>query len=132
MDAQPALSPQPSGFEDLLGLEVDELGEELARARLHVRGELTEANGAVHGGVFGAIAQDLVGRATAHALAADDREAVALSNQTSFMRPIFDGQIRAVARRRHRGRSTWVWEVEMIDDQQQLCALSRVTVAIAG
>ena len=40
-----------------------------------------------------------------------------LSNQTCFLRPILDGTIHAVARRRHRGRTTWVWEVEITDDE---------------
>jgi uncharacterized protein (TIGR00369 family) len=53
-----------------------------------------------------------------------------LSNQTSFLRPIVDGTIHAVARRRHRGRTTWVWEVEITDDQGRLCALVRMTIAV--
>ena len=53
-----------------------------------------------------------------------------LSNQTSFLRPIFDGTIHAVARRRHRGRTTWVWEVEITDDEDRLCALVRMTIAV--
>ncbi len=130
MDAQPALSPRPGGFEDLLGLEVAELGGELARGAARVRPQLTDAGGQVHGGVFAAVAQDLVARATAGALAAEGGEAIGLSNQTSYLRPIFSGEIRAVARRRHRGRSTWVWEVAMNDDQDELCAFSRVTVAV--
>jgi uncharacterized protein (TIGR00369 family) len=130
VDAQPALSPQPSRFEDLLGLEVVELSDEAARGRVAVRNELTEASGAIHGGVFGAVAQDLVARATARALAAEAKGAVGLSNQTSFLRPVVEGSICAIARRRHRGRSTWVWEVEMTDDHGRLCALSRVTIAV--
>ena len=130
VDVQAALSPEPGRFEDLLGLDVAEVGEELARARVRVDPQLTEAGGAVHGGVYAAIAQDLAGRATARALAAEGVEAVGLSNQTTLLRPIFHGEIRAVARRRHRGRSTWVWEVDMTDDQDQLCAFSRVTVGV--
>jgi uncharacterized protein (TIGR00369 family) len=130
VDAQPALSPQPGGFEALLGLEVVEVGNERTRGRVGVRDELTEAGGQVHGGVFAAIAQDLVARATARALAAEGREAVGLSNQTSYLRPIFAGEISALARRRHRGRSTWVWEVDMTDEEGHLCAFSRVTVAV--
>lgn len=130
MDARPALSPRPGGFESLLGLEVVELGDELARGRVSVRPELTEAAGAVHGGVLAAIAQDLASRATAGALAPEGRQAAGLSNQTSFLAPISAGEIRAVARRRHRGRSTWIWEVEMSDDQDELCAFSRVTVEV--
>jgi uncharacterized protein (TIGR00369 family) len=131
VDAQPALSPQPSRFEDLLRLEVAELTDEAARGHVAVRTELTEAGGAVHGGVFAAIAQDLVARASARALGAEGRRAVGLSNQTSFMCAVTGGVIDAVARRRHGGRTTWVWEVEMTDDRGQLCALSRVTIAVA-
>ena len=53
-----------------------------------------------------------------------------LSNQTSFLRPIIDGTIHAEARRRHRGRTTWVWEVEITDDDGRLCAIVRMTIAV--
>ena len=53
-----------------------------------------------------------------------------LSNQTSFLRPITEGTIHAVALPRHRGRTTWVWEVEITDDDGRLCALVRMTIAI--
>jgi 1,4-dihydroxy-2-naphthoyl-CoA hydrolase len=56
--------------------------------------------------------------------------AMGLSNLTSFLRPITEGTIHAVAHARHRGRTTWVWEVEMLDDLQRPCVLSRVTVAV--
>jgi 1,4-dihydroxy-2-naphthoyl-CoA hydrolase len=52
------------------------------------------------------------------------------SNQTSFLRPIVAGTIHATARRRHRGRTTWVWEVDITDDDGRLCALVRMTVAV--
>ena len=32
--------------------------------------------------------------------------------------------------RRHRGRSTWVWEVEMSDEEGRLCVLTRMTIAV--
>ena len=40
------------------------------------------------------------------------------------------GTIHAEARRRHRGRTTWVWDVELTDDEGRLAALSRVTIAV--
>ena len=52
----------------------------------------------------------------------------AVSNQTSFLRPITEGTIHALARRRHGGRTTQVWEVDITDDQGRLCALVRTTV----
>jgi uncharacterized protein (TIGR00369 family) len=53
-----------------------------------------------------------------------------LSNSTSFLRPIGAGNIHALATRRHRGRTTWVWDVDMSDDEGRLCATSRVTIAV--
>ena len=53
----------------------------------------------------------------------------AISNQTSFLRPITGGTIHATARRRHRGRTTAVWEVDITDDEGRLCALVRVTAS---
>ena len=53
-----------------------------------------------------------------------------LSNQTSFLRPITQGSVHATAVVKHRGRTTWVWEVEITDDQGRLCVLTRMTVAV--
>ena len=126
----PGTQSQLAGFERVLGLELLEVGEETARARLAVRDELLQPGGLVHGGVYASIAQSLATWATAQAVGSDGRSAGALSNQTSFLHPITDGTIDAVATRRHRGRTTWVWEVEFSDAQGRLCALTRMTVAI--
>jgi 1,4-dihydroxy-2-naphthoyl-CoA hydrolase len=52
------------------------------------------------------------------------------SNNATFMRPITEGDIHATAHPRHRGRTTWVWDVEVNDDDGRLCGLARVTVAV--
>ena len=54
--------------------------------------------------------------ATALAVAPDGKQAMGLSNATSFMRPITEGTVHATARRIHRGRTTWIWDVEITDD----------------
>jgi 1,4-dihydroxy-2-naphthoyl-CoA hydrolase len=86
--------------------------------------------GLVHGGVYAAMAESLASQATYLAVQGDGKIAVGLSNHTSFMRPILSGHVNAEGRCRHRGSTTWVWEVELSDDQGRLCALSRVTMAV--
>ena len=95
-----------------------------------MRDAIKQAMGLVHGGVFASIAESITSLATAMAVIPEGRTAQGLSNQTSFLRPIVDGTIHATARRRHRGRTTWVWEVDITDDQDRLCALVRMTVAV--
>jgi uncharacterized protein (TIGR00369 family) len=84
----------------------------------------------VHGGVFASIAESICSFATWGAVQPGGQSAQGLSNQTSFLRPITGGTIHATARRRHRGRTTWVWEVDITDDEARLCALVRMTVAV--
>ena len=99
---------QLGGFDALYGLEILSLGEEQATARVAVRDEVKQPAGLVHGGLYAAIAESVAAAATAHAVG-DGPAARGISSQTSFLRPILQGTIHATARRRHRGRTTWVW-----------------------
>ena len=120
----------PHGFDGLYGLELTELADGVVRGQVVVRDELKQPMGLIHGGVYAAIAESLASIGTAVAVATEGRMAMGLSNQTSFLRPITEGTINAVATARHRGRTTWVWEVEMTDDQARLCVLTRMTIAV--
>ena len=117
-------------FDELIGLEVDSISDTEVIAHVPVRDELKQPFGLVHGGVFASIAESITSGATFMGVHEDGKTAQGLSNQTSFLRPILDGTIHARAIRRHRGRTTWVWEVEITDDQERLCALVRMTIAV--
>ena len=118
------------GFDGLYGLEVLTLSDEEVTAQVAVRDELKQPAGLVHGGVLAAIAEAITSMATWFAVMPEGKSAQGLSNQTSFLRPILGGTIHATARRRHRGRTTWVWEVDITDDEGRLCALVRMTIAV--
>jgi uncharacterized protein (TIGR00369 family) len=118
------------GFDRLYGLEIGEIFDGLVRGRVPVRDDLRQPGGLLHGGVYAAVAESLATNGTAAMVFQDGNTAMGLSNQTSFLRPVTQGAVSAVARARHRGRTTWVWEVELTDDDGRLCALTRVTVAV--
>jgi 1,4-dihydroxy-2-naphthoyl-CoA hydrolase len=118
------------GFDKLYGLEILDLGEESAKARVVVRDELKQPAGLLHGGVLASIAESLTSLATAIAVLSDGQVAMGQSNHTSFLRPITQGVVVAEASRLHRGRTTWVWDVRFSDDQGRLCAVTRMTIAV--
>ena len=120
----------PKGFDQLYGLEILELTDDRVRGQVTVRDELKQPFGLVHGGVYAAIAESLASFGTGAVVRREGKTAVGLSNQTSFLRPITEGTIHAVGVRKHRGRTTWVWEVEMTDDEGHLCVLTRMTIAV--
>lgn len=121
---------EPTGFDRHYGLELLGMDDELVTAQVAVRDELLQPAGLVHGGVFASIAESICSIATWRAVHEEGKSAQGLSNQTSFLRPITSGTIHATGRRRHRGRTTWVWEVDITDDEDRLCALVRMTVAV--
>ena len=128
-----ALDPQipyENTFDALYGLEIHEVSDELVTASVPVRDQVKQPMGLVHGGLYAAMAESLASMATAVAVAEDGKHAMGLSNSTSFLRPITDGTVHATARRLHRGRSTWVWDVEITDDEGRRCALTRMTIAV--
>ena len=102
----------------LIDLEIDSVAEDEVRGRVPVTDTLKQPLGVVHGGVYAVIADALTAR--------DGR---VITNQTSFLRPATDGMLHAVARRRHGGRTTAVWEVNIRDDAGRLCAVVRTTVS---
>jgi 1,4-dihydroxy-2-naphthoyl-CoA hydrolase len=114
----------------VLGIEHLEMGPERATARFEVDTRHKQPFGLVHGGTFAALAEGLASDATFRAVAPDGFLAQGMSNNLSFLRPIFDGTVDAVATRRHRGRTTWVWDVDITDDQGRLAATARVTIAV--
>lgn len=121
---------EASPFDRHYGLEVDEAGDELVRAHVPVVKHVTQPLGLVHGGVYASIAEALASLGTNIGVVPRGSVGLGMSNHSTFLRPISRGTIHAVARRRHRGRTTWVWDVELTDDEERLCAVSRVTIAV--
>ena len=120
----------PSGFAEEIGTEWIDFDPDNARARIAVERRHLQPYGIVHGGVYTTLAESICSAATYNAVREDGRVAIAQANDTTFLRPLGEGHITATARTRHRGRTTWVWDVEMTDDEGHVCALSRMTIAI--
>ena len=104
----------------MLNTQVLSRTDDQIQARVEVTDALRQPLGLLHGGVFAALADQLT----------SDTATRAISSQTSFLRPITGGHVNATARRRHNGRTTAVWEVDMTDDEGRLCALVRITLAL--
>ena len=86
--------------------------------------------GLVHGGAYAALAESMVSVTTHRAVADDGNFAVGQSNATHFLRPVTEGYVHAEGTPIHRGRTSWVWDVRFTDDEDRLCAVTRVTIAV--
>jgi len=118
------------GFDRLYGLQLLSCSDTEVRAQLTVRDEVKQPAGLVHGGVYAAMAESMASMATAVAVMGQGEMAMGLSNSTSFLRPVTEGTVHALATRLHRGRTTWVWDVRFSDDADRTCAVTRMTIAV--
>jgi 1,4-dihydroxy-2-naphthoyl-CoA hydrolase len=118
------------GLGELIGLEYVSSDDGEVRARLPVSPSVCQPFGLVHGGVYSALAESICSAATWAAVRDQGMAAMGQSNSATFLRPITEGHVNATARTRHQGRTTWIWDVELTDDSDRLCALVRMTVAV--
>lgn len=119
-----------TGFDALYGLEVERIDGDEVRGRVAIDARHLQPLGLVHGGLYAAVAESLASAGTAVGTGLG-KFVAGLSNHTSFLRPVFDGDtITAVGVPKHRGRTTWVWEVEVRTAEDKPCALVRVTIAV--
>lgn len=119
-----------SHFDALIGTEWLSDDPEDARARVPIRDDLRQPVGLMHGGVMSTLIESVCSRATALAVLDDGMAAMGQSIAVSFIRPITAGHAEVKARARHRGRTTWVWDAEVLDAAGKLCALAQMTIAV--
>lgn len=115
---------------ETLGIEYLGGTPERVEGRFAVTDRVRQPFGIVHGGAFATLAETLCSAATYAAVEADGMIAMGQSNQASFLRPISSGHAHAVATARHRGRTTWIWDCDITDDDGRLCAVVRMTIAV--
>ncbi len=89
-----------------------------------IRDELRQPFGLLHGGVMSTLVESVCSRATALAVHDEGMVAMGQSINVNFIRPITEGGAEVRARARHRGRTTWVWEAEVLDDDGKRSAPS--------
>jgi 1,4-dihydroxy-2-naphthoyl-CoA hydrolase len=119
-----------TGFDGLYGMQFDHVDGDEVRAHVVIDERHLQPAGLVHGGLHAAMAESMASVGT-WVGTGRDKFVAGLSNHTSFLRPVFEGDtLTAVATPRHRGRTTWVWEVESVTSEGKLAALARLTIAV--
>ena len=119
-----------TNMHELLGIEMDEAGDGVVTGRIAVTDQVRQPFGLVHGGALLTLAESLTSFGTWIGVKDDGQVAMGQEINASFLRPITDGHVNGTARLRRRGRTAWVWEVEIADDDGRLCALMRATIAV--
>lgn len=112
-----------------LGIEFLEVGDDFIRGRAPVDSRTRQPYGILHGGVSVVLAETLGSCGAAYSVPSGHR-AVGLDINANHLRSVSEGWVTGTARPVHTGRSTHVWQIELVDGQGRLTCVSRITMAI--
>ncbi|QEA12905.1 hotdog fold thioesterase [Comamonas flocculans] len=112
-----------------LGIEFIEIGEDFVRARVPVDERTRQPFGLLHGGVSVVLAETL-GSTGAYYASPEGHRAVGLEVNANHLRAATSGWVTGTARPIHIGRTTQVWQIEMVNDAGEATCISRITMAV--
>jgi 1,4-dihydroxy-2-naphthoyl-CoA hydrolase len=104
-----------------LGITLDAADREEVRGRLEWAPELCTAAGVLHGGVLMGLA-DTLGGVCAFLNLPDGAQTTTISSSTAFTRAVRGGEVRAVTRPLHAGRTVIVVQTDLRDSEDRLVA----------
>jgi uncharacterized protein (TIGR00369 family) len=114
---------------EILGMEFTAVGDDYLTARMPVDHRTKQPIGIMHGGASCALAET-VGSTAANFCVTADRFCVGLDINVNHIRAMRSGYVLATSKPYHLGRSTQVWNIEIVDEKNQLVAISRLTMAV--
>jgi 1,4-dihydroxy-2-naphthoyl-CoA hydrolase len=118
------------GLADALGIEVVELTPARVIATMPVDERTRQPFGILHGGASVALAETVASLGAVMNTDLEHFNTVGLEINANHLRAKRDGRVRATALPIHLGRSTQVWEVRIVDENEKAVCISRCTLAV--
>lgn len=130
-DTRAILETLPTrGLADRLGIEIVELTRERVVATMPVDDRTRQPFGILHGGASVALAETVASLGAVMNVDLEKASAVGLEINANHLRAKRDGTVRATATPFHVGRSTQVWDVRIVDEEERPVCISRCTLAV--
>lgn len=113
-----------------LGIEIIELTKDRVVATMPVDDRTRQPFGILHGGASVALAETVASLAGAANVDMDESNVVGIEINANHVRAKRDGVVTGTATPVHVGRSTQVWSVRIVDEQDRVICVSRCTLAV--
>jgi 1,4-dihydroxy-2-naphthoyl-CoA hydrolase len=115
---------------DTLGIELIELTAARVVATMPVDERTRQPFGILHGGASVALAETIASLGGAMNVDLERFNVVGVEINANHIRAKTDGLVTGTGTPIHVGRSTQVWEVRIVDEQQRTVCVSRCTLAV--
>ena len=113
-----------------VGIEFTEIGDDFVTAKMPVDQRTTQPFGLLHGGASVVLAERLGSIASTMVTDFNSTYCVGLEINANHIKSAKSGFVHGTARPIHVGKRTHVWEIKIINDDDHLVCVSRITIAV--
>lgn len=114
-----------------LGMLFTRLEADSLEATMPVDARTQQPFGLLHGGASVALAESL-GSMAGWLCSTPGQNVVGIEVSASHLRAVYSGTVRGICHALHRGSMNQVWQIEIVNEQDQRCCIARLTTAIIG
>ena len=115
---------------ETLDIEFTEVGDDFVTAKMPVNSRVYQPYGILHGGATTALAETVGSSASALFIDTEKHIIKGIELSINHLKSKKQGTVFATAKAIHRGRTTHLWEIKIVDEENRLICVSRCTVAI--
>ncbi len=120
----------PGTLLEQVGIELTEITADSLSARMPVDHRTIQPAGLLHGGASVVLAESLGSIASALVVDQSKFNCVGLEINANHIRSKREGWVYGTASSIHIGQKTHIWEIRIVDENQKLVCISRLTVAV--
>jgi 1,4-dihydroxy-2-naphthoyl-CoA hydrolase len=124
------LNGNPGTLNSRLGILFTEVGDDFVRGTMPVDERTMQPYGLLHGGASVALAETLGSMGAAMCVDANEYQVVGQEINANHVRAARRGVVTGTARPVHLGGRTHVWGIEIVNSDQKLVCISRLTMAV--
>ncbi|MGB5461826.1 MAG: hotdog fold thioesterase [Aureibaculum sp.] len=115
---------------ETLGITYTDVGDDYLVASMPVNFKVHQPAGILHGGATVALAES-VGSSAAHlSIDLEKQEIRGLEITANHLRSVKSGIIRGIAKPIHKGRTTQLWEIKVMDEEDRLVSVCKLTIIV--
>ncbi|MDN4100363.1 esterase [Bacillus cereus] len=115
---------------DALGIEILEVSHEKVIAKMPVHDATRQPYGQLHGGASVVLAETVASVGSWNLLDVEKEYAVGLEINANHISGKSEGTVKAIGFPIHKGKTTMVWEIKILDENDKLICISRCTMAV--
>ncbi|WP_077619218.1 hotdog fold thioesterase [Bacillus sinesaloumensis] len=113
-----------------LGIKIEEVTPDRVTASMPVDERTRQPFGILHGGASVALAETVASVGTYNLVDQATQGCAGLEINANHIRAKQKGIVRAIGTPLHKGKTTMVWDIKIVDEEENLICVSRCTMAI--